>query len=904
MSPGITVESLTMKTLITAFFASILVALAAAGRAEPLAGQIVIDPDHPHSLKRYGGTPVFICGPGDPEGFLYRGTRRPDGTRDGDQRALIDKLAQHGGNCIYMQAVRTHGGDAGKDLTQNPFVDSDPTKGIDARILDQWEQWFTQMDEHGILIYLFFYDDGARIWNTGDEVGPEERTFLETIVAKFQHHRNLIWVFAEESEERYSRTRVNAAATIIRHADRHDHLVGDHHHSGPMFKSWDPAGALNHYSMQLNVPVDGAHAGAIEARRVAAGRYQVIYSENTAMLTDVDGMRRHAWAVAMGGVMPMLLRMEIANTPVESLEQCRYLQRFFESTDFPTLTPHDELAHDGTKYVLADLGRSYIAYAPESTSTLGLISLPVGRCEVTWLDCRTGRTSVAHETFATAGDRNFKRPANIGPECAAWIRFPDIAPRATPPVVAAAASIESPRPNRAPATSDHTFATRAGAAGYVQLRFADDDGPGPYTYTVVEKPRHGTLSGDDNDRTYTPAAGFTGRDFFTWRVNDGAAESAVARVNIDVIPGPAAPAPQPTLYFPPPESQGGWRKLTTPDEVRRAGGMDPAKLVAVEQWLRSSDERDFAAVVIRHGQVVFEVERGNSAKTDSRRVASVSKAVLAAVLAIASERSQQGLTPHRMTFDDPAFHFIPWAQPLSDPRKERITIRQLLNHTSGIAPEATGVSNNGTWDFVLGHTGDPRTAKLAFDPGMGCGYSTHGMYHAALVCEYVTGEPYDRFAIEHLFRPIGIEHWEFQFFDGSEKVGRHPNHNLGMPARDLARIAYCMLQGGRWAGRQVIPAWFINDLNAPRAATGIKEMRWGFDSAFYGEGWSRPLWTTGAEAPGRGVTPADARQKHGSGGQYIAYVPSLDLVITRQTGASGQWDYEEFLARVCGAVIK
>ncbi|MDA1272928.1 MAG: serine hydrolase [Verrucomicrobia bacterium] len=89
-------------------------------------------------------------------------------------------------------------------------------------------------------------------------------------------------------------------------------------------------------------------------------------------------------------------------------------------------------------------------------------------------------------------------------------------------------------------------------------------------------------------------------------------------------------------YFPPPESQGGWRKLDRPDEVRRIAGMDPEKLQALKEWLLQSDNRDFAADVIRHGYIVLEVERGNSAKTDSRRVASVSKAVCATVLAIAS----------------------------------------------------------------------------------------------------------------------------------------------------------------------------------------------------------------------------------------------------------------------------
>ena len=75
--------------------------------------------------------------------------------------------------------------------------------------------------------------------------------------------------------------------------------------------------------------------------------------------------------------------------------------------------------------------------------------------------------------------------------------------------------------------------------------------------------------------------------------------------------------------------------------MRRIGGMDPEKLADLEKWLRGSDERNFAAVVIRRGHIVLEVERGNSAKTDARRVASVSKAVCATVLAIASELSQR-----------------------------------------------------------------------------------------------------------------------------------------------------------------------------------------------------------------------------------------------------------------------
>ncbi len=356
-------------------------------------------------------------------------------------------------------------------------------------------------------------------------------------------------------------------------------------------------------------------------------------------------------------------------------------------------------------------------------------------------------------------------------------------------------------------------------------------------------------------------------------------------------------------YFPPPESQGGWRTLDTAEEVRKVAGMDPAKLNELRDWLLQSDKRNFAAVVIRRGYIVLEVERGNSAKTDARRVASVSKAVCATVLAIASEQSQQGLTPKRMSFDDPAFQFIPWAQPLSDPRKAQITVRQLLNHTSGLCPEAIGAPNDGTWEYVLGHSGDPRTAKLAFDPGTACGYSTHALNHASLVCETVTGKPYDQFAIEALFKPLGIEHWWFQYFDGGEKIGRHPTHGLGMPARDLARIAYCMLREGRWGDRQVIPKWFVDQTAAPTHNVTSPEMRWKFNPQTFSLGWELPARMTGpGDRNGQGIPP-DARHKPGSGGQLIAFVPSLDLVFTRQTGSSGEWAFEEYVRRACAAVL-
>ena len=168
-----------------------------------------------------------------------------------------------------------------------------------------------------------------------------------------------------------------------------------------------------------------------------------------------------------------------------------------------------------------------------------------------------------------------------------------------------------------------------------------------------------------------------------------------------------------------------------------------------------------------------------------------------------------------MTFDDPAFDFIPWAEAF-----ERST--QSSNQGKTIAQSHLGHLSRGhrrPQRRDLGVYSGPhrrrRTAQLAFDPGTACGYSTHALAHAALVCENVTGKPYDEFAVEALFKPLGIEHWWFQYYEGGPKTGRHPSHGLGMPARDMARIAYCMAHGGRWNESQVIPGWFVDQTAFP-----------------------------------------------------------------------------------------
>jgi hypothetical protein len=96
--------------------------------------------------------------------------------------------------------------------------------------------------------------------------------------------------------------------------------------------------------------------------------------------------------------------------------------------------------------------------------------------------------------------------------------------------------------NLAPIVPDRVVWADDALAKEITLSYTDGDGPGPYTFDVVDGPSRGTLGSDDGDATvvYNPAPGFVGRDSFTFRVSDGTATSGLATMSVVVqhYPGP------------------------------------------------------------------------------------------------------------------------------------------------------------------------------------------------------------------------------------------------------------------------------------------------------------------------------------------------------------------------------
>ncbi|MCP5119629.1 MAG: hypothetical protein GY953_53195, partial [bacterium] len=86
--------------------------------------------------------------------------------------------------------------------------------------------------------------------------------------------------------------------------------------------------------------------------------------------------------------------------------------------------------------------------------------------------------------------------------------------------------------NKPARASNQTIRTRPGEPVTFILRYSDVDGPGPYRVQIRKGPANGSATGLDNDITYTPNAGFRGRDTFEWIVRDGSSRSNLATATI------------------------------------------------------------------------------------------------------------------------------------------------------------------------------------------------------------------------------------------------------------------------------------------------------------------------------------------------------------------------------------
>ncbi|GHO48347.1 serine hydrolase domain-containing protein [Ktedonospora formicarum] len=288
-------------------------------------------------------------------------------------------------------------------------------------------------------------------------------------------------------------------------------------------------------------------------------------------------------------------------------------------------------------------------------------------------------------------------------------------------------------------------------------------------------------------------------------------------------------------------------------------------------------------LIVRSGYLLFEQYYQGAGPLHYHNINSITKSITSALVGIAL---QEGLLS---SLDQCLLPFFPHYFP-DDVRKQDITIRHLLTMSSGFQEPSddilTFLEDTASTEKILAR-------PMRHTPGKVHRYDDVSLHCLSLILTSLTKMPLAAYAQSRLFEPLGIwqdeEGRKYPWRKGTSiKAEPHPlglwtkddtllwsidtrgfnpaGYGLQLTPREMAKFGYLCLNGGSWDGLQVIPAAYMQETWMNHMTTPKGEG--------YGYLWFLPQWN--------GCRVCCAA---GHGGQVIAVVPDLDLVvvITMQT---------------------
>lgn len=321
--------------------------------------------------------------------------------------------------------------------------------------------------------------------------------------------------------------------------------------------------------------------------------------------------------------------------------------------------------------------------------------------------------------------------------------------------------------------------------------------------------------------------------------------------------------------------------------VASGEGLDVADVRQAAKY--SAQCQGVALLVIQHGRVVFEEYVSGQTSRDGVKIFSGTKAFwnLAALAAV-----QDGL----VRLDERVAATIPeWS---ADPRKAGVTVRMLLDFSSGLEPgtflHGEGIPNRGARALALPMVAEPgRTFQYGPAPLQ--------VFHEVLERKLASrGETPTHYLERRVLRPMGLGAQRYL----KDRVG-DPMLATGwiLSARDWATMGRVALAGG-WPvvrrgslvsslsgstpNRAFALGWWNN-----RAAPGGREFD--FEDMLERD-WKRQDWRDAVICRS---APADLLACIGSGYQRLFVVPSMGLIVVRQ-GLGGRFSDAQFLRMLLG----
>jgi CubicO group peptidase (beta-lactamase class C family) len=315
-------------------------------------------------------------------------------------------------------------------------------------------------------------------------------------------------------------------------------------------------------------------------------------------------------------------------------------------------------------------------------------------------------------------------------------------------------------------------------------------------------------------------------------------------------------------------------------------GLDPRALQALDREIAGGQYGYVDGILlIRHGRIAFERHYAHDydalfagkgppglynyydpewhpfyKRTALHTMQSVSKSVTSALIGIAIER---GEIPH---VDVKVLPHFPQFRAPQDSRRDRMLLWNVLTMTTGIRWDESSTTytqsqNNcaqmeATDDWIQYVLEQP----MAADPGVRFVYNSGATELLSYLIERTTGRKADDYARQHLFTPLGIEHYAWK---RTPQGLADTEGGLYLQPRDLAKLGYLYLHEGIWDGKRILPAIWVQ-----------QSTRWIVDADRYNAGYGYQWWVLAR----KGEATYEAYAALGYGGQYLIVVPLLDLI--------------------------
>jgi len=190
--------------------------------------------------------------------------------------------------------------------------------------------------------------------------------------------------------------------------------------------------------------------------------------------------------------------------------------------------------------------------------------------------------------------------------------------------------------------------------------------------------------------------------------------------------------------------------------------------------------------------------------------------------------------------DAPIYKIVPNIR-VENPWKESnpVTIRHLLNHTSGIEDsrfwQIFSTKSTPTTPLEYLFTKNPSVLKVRTKPGDRFSYSNMGYSFLGLIIEKVTHESYENYLDEHLLIPLGMNNSTFTFVTQSQKNGKSlamghfengvTQENISMylrpagqfttTAKDMGTLASFLMSDGIINGQPFIEKELLHQMGDP-----------------------------------------------------------------------------------------